>query len=148
MLRTNRKIWTLGAVVAVASGLAYVHAADVAEDDANHDADALVSAARKTYSRMISRLGDGEPVSVDEVYLWSRRLADAVGRVNPPAGLHALKVHERNMRELHDIWSKRVKEGAAFDTGATDYYLLEAKILVFDATRAQRRILLADPTSN
>ena len=52
----------------------------------------------------------------------------------PSAKRDALQSHERRMQDVHDTWGRLVAQGLAIETGATDYYLLEAKILVSDAS--------------
>jgi hypothetical protein len=135
MLLTKKKIWMLGAVALVASGLAYARAAETAKGNTTNDAQGLVSAADKVFGQLIVRFRNGEPVKVDEVYLWSRRLADAIIRANPGAKRDALQAHERRMQDVHDTWSRLVSQGLAIETSATDYYLLESKILVADASQ-------------
>ncbi|HEX4144614.1 MAG TPA: hypothetical protein VHY91_14000 [Pirellulales bacterium] len=136
MLATNKKISMLGAVALIVGGLAYARAADTAKTNATSDVEALVGAAEKVYGNLIMRFRNGEPVKLDELNLWSRRVVDAISRAKPSARLDALQAHEMRMQDVHDTWNRLMRAGLAFETSKTDYYVLEAKILVSDARSA------------
>jgi hypothetical protein len=140
MLSTNKKVWTLGTAILIAAGLAYVHAADVANDDAASGDAAMVAAAQKTYDKLIAMLATREFGNSDEIYLWSRRLLDAESRANRGnrrALLDAAEAHEKRIVQLADIRGRLAEAGQTYKTAASEFYLLEAKALVEDAGRGQ-----------
>ena len=140
MLATNKKIWMLAGTILLAAGLAYVHAAEVAKDEAAGRDAAMVAAAQKTYDKLIGLLLLGEFGNSDEIYLWSRRVLDAetrVARGNRQALLDAAKAHEKRIVQLNDVRGRLAEAGQTYKTAASEFYLLEAKALVEDAGRGR-----------
>ncbi len=129
MFARKQNMWTLVAVTLVAAGLVYVRAADVAQDDAA-GAKALASAAENTFTESLKQLSAGYAQTPDECYLWSRRVMDAESRDdkgNSLARLDAATAHEKRMHDLDRVWSALVTAGERKSTGATEFYILEAK---------------------